>query len=88
MSSFHWSSLTAILLRRRFILIACVLNMFGPVGHLLAQNMSTGVLVGTVMDPTGAVLPGTEITVTSEFTREQRSASQTVPRRDVCIAQG
>jgi Carboxypeptidase regulatory-like domain/TonB dependent receptor-like, beta-barrel len=61
--------------RQRFGLLACALIGFGGVGFLLAQNASTGALVGTASDPTGAVLPGTKITVTREFTQEIRTTN-------------
>src|ERR1044071_1929794 len=34
----------------------------------------TGTIEGRVMDPSGAVLPGVEITVTSESTQQNRTA--------------
>lgn len=73
MSAFSSSPIAAAH-HRRFGLLVCCLIVFA-VGFLLAQNASTGALVGTASDPTGAVLPGAKITVTSEFTQEARSVS-------------
>ncbi|MGH9847219.1 MAG: carboxypeptidase-like regulatory domain-containing protein, partial [Blastocatellia bacterium] len=44
-------------------------------GAGLAQTASTGALSGTVTDPTGAVVPGVQIKVTSEATGETRTVT-------------
>ena len=41
-------------------------------GQLLAQSIS-GTINGTVVDPSGAVIPGVEITLTNERTSETRN---------------
>ena len=43
----------------------------GPLG--LSQTSSTGAITGTATDPTGALIPGVEITITNEATGEMRS---------------
>ncbi len=45
---------------------ACLLALF-PIG-LLAQSATSGTVQGTVMDPTGAVVPGATVTLTNKAT--------------------
>src|SRR5208282_3699943 len=40
----------------------------------LAQTASTGALTGTVTDPSGSVVPGAQVSVTSESSGEVRTA--------------
>ena len=42
---------------------------------LLAQSAGTGALTGTVSDPTGAVVPGATVTLTSTDTNQTRTAT-------------
>ncbi len=51
-----------------FSIISCCLSLSG-----FGQRI-TGTIEGRVMDPTGAVLPGVEITVTSESTQQNRTS--------------
>jgi hypothetical protein len=44
-------------------------------GPLLAQNASTGALVGTVMDVSGSVVAGAQVRILNEITGEQRLVS-------------
>lgn len=44
-------------------------------GQLFAQMSVTGAVSGTVMDATGAVVPGATITLTSDTTKETRQAT-------------
>ncbi|HVH88660.1 MAG TPA: carboxypeptidase-like regulatory domain-containing protein, partial [Terriglobales bacterium] len=53
------------------VVLACV-SLFAA--SVRAQNIF-GSIVGTVSDPTGAVLPGSSITVTNLSTGEKRTAS-------------
>ena len=41
----------------------------------MAQSASTAALTGTVMDPTGAIIPNTTVTVTSVATNQVRSVT-------------
>ena len=43
----------------------CSLFVFFLLCPVLMAQRTTGTLVGTVTDPTGAILPGAEITVTN-----------------------
>src|SRR3954469_13688890 len=42
---------------------------------LLAQSAGTGALTGTVSDPTGGVVPGAAVTITSNDTNQARTAT-------------
>src|SRR5260370_19772065 len=48
--------------------------LFGFSGVLLAQTAATGALKGTVTDPSGSVVPGVSIKVTSNETGQTRTA--------------
>src|ERR1700728_45762 len=52
----------------------CVAALFGFVSSSSAQNASTGALTGTVADPSGGVVAGATVTVTSNDTGQTRSA--------------
>jgi Carboxypeptidase regulatory-like domain len=43
----------------------------------LSQTAATGALTGTTSDPTAAVMPGVQVTITNEATRETRSTIST-----------
>src|SRR5262249_23926884 len=45
-----------------------------PIQIGFAQTASSGALTGTTSDPTPAVIPGVQITITNEATRETRSS--------------
>ena len=53
--------------------IVSILLFFVLMGVAFAQR-STATLVGTVVDPTGAVVPNAKITITNKGTQEKRSA--------------
>jgi len=59
---------------RRFtsavILVACVLG----IGGYAHAQVSAGAVLGTVSDPSGALIPGVTITVTNEGTNQSRQA--------------
>src|SRR5262249_27057603 len=52
-----------------FLLIALLM---APIPSLRAQSAGTGALTGIVKDPTGAVIPGVTITLTSADTNQSR----------------
>src|SRR5256885_11614496 len=56
----------------RFILIAALLSLCSPL--LLAQD-ATGRIVGTVSDPSGAVVPGVHVVVTNTATHVSRETT-------------
>src|SRR5256712_10505030 len=51
----------------------CFVLFITSVPSLMAQTASTGALTGTVMDSSGAVLPGVMVTTTSVDTAQTRS---------------
>src|SRR5688572_14255036 len=51
-----------------FLIIATSFLPFG-----LGQTGTTGALTGTTMDSSGAVIPGVEVSVTNEATRDVRT---------------
>ncbi|HRR57604.1 MAG TPA: carboxypeptidase-like regulatory domain-containing protein, partial [Acidobacteriota bacterium] len=53
--------------------LVCVL-LLGMGAWLRAQATGSGSLRGTVKDPTGAVVPGADVTLISEGTRDERRA--------------
>lgn len=55
-------------LRLRAFAVALVVLMPGSAGILLSQNASTGEIRGLVTDPSGAVVPGVEVTFTNVLT--------------------
>src|SRR5207302_6285632 len=67
---------TRVAARKRFagvrVFLCCIL--FGFTGTLLAQTAATGALKGTVTDPSGSVVPGVTIKVTSNETGQSRTA--------------
>jgi hypothetical protein len=56
---------------RNAVLAAAIVFVFG--GTAIAQRI-TGSIDGRVLDPSGAVLPGVEITVTNDATQQARTA--------------
>ncbi len=59
---------------RTTILIACLAFSGCRSQRLLAQGETTSAIVGTVLDPTGATLPRTTVTVVNAETGSKRSA--------------
>ena len=55
------------------VFLFCLLFGFSP-GSLFAQTAATGALKGTVTDPSGRVVPGVTIKVTSMTTGQTRTA--------------
>ncbi len=53
--------------------VAVTVTLLVPVG--LAQSSGTGALVGTVTDPSGAVIPSLTVTLTSNDTQQVRTAT-------------
>ena len=51
-----------------FSLFLCVAVVFGCVSPAWAQSATTGALTGTVTDPSGGVIVGATVTVTSRST--------------------
>jgi Carboxypeptidase regulatory-like domain/TonB-dependent Receptor Plug Domain len=63
---------------RRNLLQFVALVLFLAAGHgLHAQNTTTGAIAGTVTDPSGAVVPGVEVTVTNQATHRASTATTT-----------
>src|SRR3989442_12220158 len=58
---------------RRTLYSLCFVLFITSVPSLMAQTASTGALTGTVMDSSGAVLPGVMVTTTSVDTAQTRS---------------
>src|SRR5437867_3483128 len=58
---------------RRTLFSLCFVLFIISVPSLMAQTASTGALTGTVMDSSGAVLPGVMVTTTSVDTGQTRS---------------
>src|ERR1700690_4078615 len=56
-------------------LLPLVLGALGFTSLLLAQSAGTGALTGTVSDPTGGVVPGATVTITSADTNQARNAT-------------
>src|SRR5580700_7490831 len=61
------------LLRSCFLTL--ILGALGFPSLLLAQSAGTGALTGTVSDPTGGVVPGATVTITSTDTNQARTAT-------------
>ncbi len=57
-----------------YVFLFCLLFGFSP-GSLFAQTALTGALKGTVTDPSGRVVPGVTIKVTSMTTGQTRTAT-------------
>src|SRR5262252_2367182 len=70
---------------RRQALILTLSLLLLPAIHALAQNQTTGRIIGRVKDETGAVIAGAEVRVVSRATRIERivitdeQGSYTVP---------
>ncbi len=63
---------------RRFLnrsLLGCALLTVLSAGDIFAQMTTTGTIGGTLTDPSGKTVPGATVTVTSESTKELRSAT-------------
>src|SRR5437867_1790272 len=58
---------------RRTLFSLCFVLFIVSVPSLMAQTAGTGALTGTVMDSSGAVLPGVMVTTTSVDTGQSRS---------------
>ena len=58
-----------------FVFIALVLALTAATLPVLAQTAGTGALAGTVNDPTGAVVPGAQVSVTNEATGGKRQVT-------------
>src|SRR6267142_6020383 len=54
--------------------VTAMIIVFGLASLGLSQTASTGALTGTTTDATRAVIPGVEVTLTNEATREVRTA--------------
>lgn len=63
----------AAVFRTRVAMVACLL-VLGGTAHLFAQ-LSTAAINGTVRDPSGAVIPGATVTLTSVDTAVKRSTT-------------
>jgi hypothetical protein len=60
--------------RRRALLVTMVMSVLFS-SHMPGQTTSTGALTGLVLDPSGAVLPGTLVRLTNQDTRATYSAA-------------
>src|SRR6266566_1027609 len=56
-------------------LLSLIFGALGFTSLLLAQSAGTGALTGTVSDPTGGVVPGATVTITSTDTNQARTAT-------------
>src|SRR5687767_14954382 len=54
-------------------LMLVLASMVGASAVVTAQTASSGAIAGTIVDNTGAVLPGVTVTVTSQSTGEART---------------
>src|SRR5947209_10413867 len=54
--------------------ISCTLLLMSIMSVLGFGQRITGTIEGRVMDPSGAILPGVEITVTNEQTQQNRTS--------------
>ena len=59
----------------RFLIVALAMCLSIAGQPLLAQNASTGAVVGTVMDASGSVVTGAQVRILNEVTGEQRTVS-------------
>jgi hypothetical protein len=55
-----------------YVLLVCLVALFACVSPALAQSATTGALIGTVTDPSGATISGATVTATSLATGQQR----------------
>ena len=60
-------------LRYTWLVVASLLLLLVP--SLIAQTAATGALMGTVTDPTGAVVPNVTVTVTNSDTGQARTVT-------------
>src|SRR6266566_2756789 len=56
-------------------LLSLIFGALGFTSLLLAQSAGTGALTGTVSDPTGGVVPGATVVLTSTETNQARTAT-------------
>ncbi len=67
--------------RSRFFILRCVLTMvvltllFFVTGPRVVAQVVTGSIIGTVVDSTGAAIPGAQITLTNSGTKEVRTTA-------------
>src|SRR5262249_40859869 len=59
----------------RFAIFLAVAVVATLIPTVFAQSAGTGALTGTVTDPTGSVVPGATVTVTSTETNQARTAT-------------
>src|SRR5438270_2478496 len=55
-------------LRKRALITALIFSLLLGASVMLAQTGATGAIVGTVTDPQGAVVPGTDVSITDKST--------------------
>jgi hypothetical protein len=55
-----------------YLFLVCLVALFACVSPTLAQSATTGALIGTVTDPSGATISGATVTATSLATSQQR----------------
>jgi Carboxypeptidase regulatory-like domain len=58
-----------------FALIVCIAVLFVCIPSVLAQTTTTGGLTGTITDPSGGVVVGAAVTLTSNATGQSRTAA-------------
>src|ERR1022692_3923480 len=67
------------------VLVVVALGFMGAM-NLCGQSLTTGAIIGTVMDSTGTVIPDVEVTAVNPETGDKRS-TVTGPNGDYTLAQ-
>ncbi|MFB3815741.1 MAG: TonB-dependent receptor domain-containing protein [Terriglobales bacterium] len=68
------------MMRRFFVGLACLALLVAGMPFVQAQTATTGQIAGTVVDPTGAVVAGAKITLTSDVGVRREAVSDAIGR--------